>query len=416
LAQELAIKMAAFTGLVTPWGQEHDRALLQPARRRPCQQPCTEKLSLTSSAVVGFVMLLTRSRTCHQATSAATRSSVRTRKRDPVLTSIDVESPNFKVQNEARAEKNVVMLVDGTGLLHSYYYAIVDKGEKSGPCIDKRIDDALGYFINRLYQFRKMLEPELSHMAVMLDHENNRGSRLEFLDTYKAHRSSSGEGREGLRTLITRAPQACEAHGIAWRWSPGYEADDLVATYCFEAQKDSVVHIFSADKDLVQLVNDDVRVYQLSGSKLNGWHTVDSILSEYKIHPRAWADLLALTGDTCDNIRGIAGIGPKRAKALLEHFGDLPSILKGVESEELPGKVCGRTISANVVENLRKSGKKAVYYRDNLIKLKMVPGIDASRFREDFKIIRGAAHGQARHLNPSMSRSATTSHMSTCDL
>lgn len=141
--------------------------------------------------------------------------------------------------------------------------------------------------------------------------------RKELLPTYKAQRDAPPPlALEQFR----RVKERLESDGLLLWSSPGYEADDVIATATKHAVAEGLaVTIASGDKDLMQLVDDakGVRVWSpMSGVK----YTRDQVIMKFGVAPEMMNDFLALTGDTSDNVPGIPGVGPKTAaKLLMEH-------------------------------------------------------------------------------------------------
>src|SRR6185312_9995085 len=118
---------------------------------------------------------------------------------------------------------------------------------------------------------------------------------------------------------------ATRAFGLPCVEMEGFEADDLIATYCrlaCEAGADTT--IVSSDKDLMQLVGETVTMYDpMKDREIR----VPEVIEKWGVPPEKMIDLQALTGDSVDNVPGVPGIGPKTAAQLLEEFGDLDTLL-----------------------------------------------------------------------------------------
>src|SRR6185437_6316481 len=109
----------------------------------------------------------------------------------------------------------------------------------------------------------------------------------------------------------------------------GYEADDVIATLARRGEERGLdVMICTADKDARQLIGDHIKVYNLRRQSVID---AEALKAEWGITPAQVVDLLALTGDTSDNVPGVPGIGLKTAAKLLEEFGDLETVLASVD-------------------------------------------------------------------------------------
>src|SRR5690606_23607562 len=105
----------------------------------------------------------------------------------------------------------------------------------------------------------------------------------------------------------------------------GYEADDIIATYARQAvEQGKKVTIVGSDKDLMQLVNDHVRLYDPIKAKYIG---ADEVFEKFGVMPDKVVDVQALAGDSVDNIPGVPGIGIKTAARLITDFGNLEELL-----------------------------------------------------------------------------------------
>ena len=175
-------------------------------------------------------------------------------------------------------------------------------------------------FVNMLIKLLSALE--VSHVAVVFD-AGGKNFRHQLFEKYKANRPPCPAD------LIPQFPlirQAVEALSLVSIEKKGYEADDIIATLSKQAcQEDYEVLIISSDKDLMQLVNEKVQMYDAMKNKLIG---IAEVEEKFGLKPHMVLDILAITGDTADNIPGIKGIGPKTAIELLTQFGSLENMLQ----------------------------------------------------------------------------------------
>jgi len=168
--------------------------------------------------------------------------------------------------------------------------------------------------------------------------------RSDLYADYKAQRAAMPE------ELIPQIPvirRVFEGFRIPVLMEPGAEADDVIATVARRAEEQGLdVVICTADKDARQLLNDHVRILNLRTQK---FLDVAALKGDWGIRPDQVVDLLALTGDTSDNVPGVPGIGLKTAAKLLEEFGNLENLLNNID------KVTG----AKRKENLREFAETA---------------------------------------------------------
>ena len=114
---------------------------------------------------------------------------------------------------------------------------------------------------------------------------------------------------------------------------PGYEADDLIATAAVKAEQMGwEVVIVTGDKDLFQLVDEKTKVLNLKKvSEAGEWIDREAVKAKMGVYPEQIVDLMALTGDSTDNVPGVTGVGPKTALQLLEQFGSFDGVYANVD-------------------------------------------------------------------------------------
>jgi DNA polymerase-1 len=150
--------------------------------------------------------------------------------------------------------------------------------------------------------------------------------------SYKAHRPPPPED---LIVQLKRSREFVEAYGIPIFIADGLEADDLIAVAAAQAKEKGLrVVIASSDKDLMQLVDDErVMLWDAMRDKVYG---VPEVTAKFGVPPEQVRDLLALVGDTSDNVPGVPGVGMKTAAELLIQFGSLDAIYAGLEQVKKP--------------------------------------------------------------------------------
>jgi DNA polymerase I len=173
-------------------------------------------------------------------------------------------------------------------------------------------------------------EQRPTHLCVVYDAPGD-NFRKQIYTAYKAHRPPMppelGEQLAMVRHVV-------EAFGLAQLEVPGFEADDIIATLTRIARPAGMdVVICSSDKDLTQLCGDGVAVLDTMRNKMIGPAEVQE---KFGVPPALVGDVLALMGDSIDNVPGVAGIGPKTAAELINKFGSLEALLAG--AGEIKGK------------------------------------------------------------------------------
>ena len=172
-----------------------------------------------------------------------------------------------------------------------------------------------------LKKLRTVHQPD--YLAAVLECEGKTLREEEF-PAYKATRS---ETPPELIQQIPMAKRLLEAMRVATLEYPGYEADDVIGTLARRAVERGLdVVIVSSDKDLLQLVNEQVSM--LNPSKDDEWYDPKKVVEFMGVEPKQVADLLALKGDAVDNIPGAPGIGEKGAKDLIQRFGSVEAAME----------------------------------------------------------------------------------------
>lgn len=160
-----------------------------------------------------------------------------------------------------------------------------------------------------------------THMAVILD-ASSQTFRNEIYDQYKANRPPAPEDLVPQFPMIRDATRAFSLPCIE---ELGFEADDLIASYAKEALKEGWnVTIVSSDKDLMQLIEPGIDMLDTMKDKRLGRSHVEE---KFGVGPEKLGEVLALMGDTSDNIPGVTGIGPKTASKLINEYGDVEAVL-----------------------------------------------------------------------------------------
>ncbi|MBM2714283.1 DNA polymerase I [Mesorhizobium caraganae] len=215
-----------------------------------------------------------------------------------------------------------LFLIDGSGYIFRAYHALPPLTRKS----DGLPVGAVSGFCNMLWKLMQDARNTdvgivPTHFAVIFDY-SSKTFRNELYPEYKANRNAPPEDLIPQFGLIRQATIAFNLPCIEME---GFEADDLIATYCklaCEAGGDTT--IISSDKDLMQLVGPTVGMYDPMKDRQIG---IPEVIEKWGVPPEKMIDLQALTGDSVDNVPGVPGIGPKTAAHLLEQFGDLDGLL-----------------------------------------------------------------------------------------
>lgn len=242
-----------------------------------------------------------------------------------------------------------VFLVDGSGYIFRAFYAVPALTTKEG------------FPTNALFGFTKMLLKLLSesssYVAVVFD-TGAETFRDKLYPEYKANRA------ECPSELIEQMPYfrtIARALGLPVLELPGFEADDVIGTLAHRlTDEGSEVVIVTADKDLMQLVGEQVSIWDTMKDR---WISEKEVIEKFGVPPVQVVDVLGLVGDSSDNIPGVEGIGPKTAAQLIEKYGSLEGIIGSLKQIQEDSSIRNRKkiveqIELNV-ESARLSRKLA---------------------------------------------------------
>ena len=217
-----------------------------------------------------------------------------------------------------------VVLVDGNNLMFRSFYATLYSGST--------MTNKEGFPTNALYGFVNMInkiihEENPEYIAVAFD--IGKTFRHEKYDYYKGKRD---ETPEELKKQFPVAKKILTAMGIKYFEIVGYEADDIIGTFAKKiSQLDEYTGlIVSSDKDLLQLITDDVEVKLLKPKDYIRMNR-EVFINTYGIEPIKMIDLKSLMGDASDNIPGVKGIGEKTAIKLLQEYGSLDGVYENID-------------------------------------------------------------------------------------
>ncbi|WP_420967221.1 DNA polymerase I [Bradyrhizobium sp. B120] len=212
-----------------------------------------------------------------------------------------------------------VFLVDGSGYIFRAYHALPPLNRKSDGL---QVNAVLG-FCNMLWKLlRDMPEDHRpTHLAIIFD-KSEITFRNKLYPDYKAHRPPAPDDLIPQFALIREAVRAFELPCLE---QAGFEADDLIATYArLATERGATTTIVSSDKDLMQLVNDKVVMYDTMKDRRIGR---DEVIEKFGVPPEKVVEVQALAGDSTDNVPGVPGIGIKTAAQLIIEYGDLDQLL-----------------------------------------------------------------------------------------
>ena len=222
-----------------------------------------------------------------------------------------------------------IILVDGNNLLFRSFFATAYQGTI--------MRNSKGFPTNALYGFINMMNriiKEENPSYIMVAFDKGKTFRHDKYDDYKAGRAAMPDE---LKLQFPKAKEVLQAMGIKYYEIDNYEADDIIGTLAKKVDEEDefIATIVSSDKDLLQLISDEV-VVKLLKSNDHIMMTKDEFKNTYGIDPIKMIDLKALMGDSSDNIPGVKGIGEKKAIKLLTQYKSLDGLYEHID--EIKGK------------------------------------------------------------------------------
>ena len=229
---------------------------------------------------------------------------------------------------ESPPDREHVFLIDGSGVIFRAYFA--GMGQRG-----RQMTRSDGTPTNAVYIYTRILlklieDTEADYVAVIFD-KARKTFRNDIYPEYKAHRP---DAPEDLIPQFALVREATEAMGIPGIEMANYEADDLIATYAKQAAAEGMdVTIVTADKDLMQLVDERISIWD--GVKDRTIREAE-VIEKFGVSPNRVIDVQALAGDSTDNVPGVQGIGIKTAAELINTYGDLDTLLARAEEIKQP--------------------------------------------------------------------------------
>ncbi|WP_264329465.1 MULTISPECIES: DNA polymerase I [unclassified Wolbachia] len=211
-------------------------------------------------------------------------------------------------------------IIDGYGFLFRAYYVL------------PHLITTTGMPIGGVYGFLNMVLKYIAHsdyLTIALD-AGKKNFRHNLYPEYKANRVTPPED---LTPQFTILREAVEAFNLSYEEIEGYEADDIIATLAakYANHQDFKVVVVSSDKDLFQLLNHNILIFD---PIKNIYIDEKQVIEKFGVNSHKLLDLFSLTGDASDNIPGVPGIGPKTAAKLLDEFDSLNNIIENIDNIE----------------------------------------------------------------------------------
>lgn len=220
-----------------------------------------------------------------------------------------------------------LLLIDGNGLVHRAFHALPDFTTRDGVPTG-----AVYGFVSTLNKV--IIDYKPTHVITCFD-TSAPTYRDELFINYRTQRPETDQQLISQFPLIKEFLDSARLKRIEM---DGYEADDLIGVLAHEAYNQGyTVNILTGDKDIFQLVNDKIFVItpQIGFGKEKKYDR-EGVIEKFGVPPEHVVDFKALAGDPSDNYKGIVGIGPKTASALINQFGSIENMYKRIDEVENP--------------------------------------------------------------------------------
>jgi DNA polymerase-1 len=220
-------------------------------------------------------------------------------------------------------QAKILTLIDASNFIFRAYHAIT------------HLSTSRGVPTNAVYGFTRMMIKTLrdlnpSHVVLAFDKESRQG-RQQIDPTYKANREGPPPDLVPQFNLIRRVVEVLNLPVLE---AQGWEADDVIGTLAAEAKRQGFsVLVVTGDKDFIQIVDEDVRLFDPMQDRYTG---PDDVKARLGIRADQMRDYLALVGDAIDNVAKVPGIGPKTAVDLLQQFGNVETLLQRLDEVAKP--------------------------------------------------------------------------------
>ncbi|MEZ4450759.1 MAG: 5'-3' exonuclease H3TH domain-containing protein [Nannocystaceae bacterium] len=249
---------------------------------------------------------------------------------DPAPTARASEAPRRSpptTEPDAAIDPRSLLVIDGTAMIFRAYYGLGSRRAPNGA--------EVGAVTGVCHQLLGVLRRQsATHVVVVFDAAQET-FRNRIDPRYKANRGDPPDELVPQFDLIKEITTAIGLHTLA---KLDYEADDLMATFAALARAAGIpARLVAVDKDLCQSVVDDAPTCDLYDPKSEELTDGAGVIRRLGVRPEQVVDLMALTGDSTDNIQGVRGVGPKAAVALLEAFGDLDGVYRSLDRVEYLG-------------------------------------------------------------------------------
>ncbi len=238
-----------------------------------------------------------------------------------------------------KTSRKTLYLIDGSALIYRGFFAFI-----RNPLINSRGEDTSASFGFTGSLMRILREEKPDYLAAIFDTKAPTFRHK----MYSEYKSTRAKMPDELVAQLPRIQEVVSAFDIPSFAQEGYEADDIIGALARKGEEAGLdVWLVSGDKDFCQLVTDHVKIYNSKkASESPERLDREGVMKKMGVYPERIIDLLALMGDSSDNVPGVPGVGPKTAIALLEQFGSLDETL--ARTAEIKAKGVRAKVSDNI--------------------------------------------------------------------
>ncbi|MCS6988712.1 MAG: DNA polymerase I [Chloroherpetonaceae bacterium] len=221
-----------------------------------------------------------------------------------------------------KTQRPTLFLLDAMALIYRAYYAFLPQKLASKAGVPT---GAIYGFIKTLHSIIEQYKPD--YLAVATDAKEKTFRH----DAYVLYKANRPEPPEDLIQQLDLIYKLIEGYGVTLIKLPGYEADDIIGTLAKRYAQECDVYIITPDKDFSQLVDGNIKILKPSkdDDKFELYDR-EQVRERYGVYPERFVDMLALMGDSSDNIPGVAGVGPKTAANLINEYGTVENLYQNI--------------------------------------------------------------------------------------
>lgn len=228
-----------------------------------------------------------------------------------------------------------LLIVDGNALIHRAFHAMPEWRNRSG----EATSGVYGFFSMLLKTWDELA---MTHLVVAFDMPEPNFRHAMYVG-YQSNRGRDEQLDKDIWEQVEKLRVGLSILGVPVFSMPGYEADDVIGTLCErakESNRELEIIVLTGDRDLLQLVDERVRVY-MPTKGLGEAVMLDraGVVTKMGVKPEQIVDYKALTGDGSDGYPGVAGIGPKTAVGLLAEFGTFEVLYEAMSTEKGRGRI-----------------------------------------------------------------------------